>query len=398
MQLASNLFTRPRRNARLDRCLVDDLAHITLKQPRERGEHVTRIHLALLAILRNAQLGTEVARAEYGPNTAAAVLKFKRERNILNTALRQTTPDNVVGKKTIAALDAEMLRKQLPPGRLPRVKVSPAPFVRLGFNAADLQGSLLGLDLNDVLGLGQVLPMLPLDIFVHFDGGDAASEGQRRRLAEAEFSNKFSTPAYLQTHFVAVGICFVGGRGDKNKAKEAADEVLQLRKSVKQGVTAIVGSSVGSIAALDCAKLLSGKVALDYVAISDGAFFAPGEVGFDPFKISVATSSITAARKENFFQTAGHELLREKTGTGGFMNGTEFHGPLDGFTNIDLGNNPGRELRTEIKGGRDLAAAMPPGSFGRLRLLKGHADRIHTAAADQAAAEIEKVKVALFKP
>ena len=43
---------------------------------------------------------------------------------------------------------------------------------------------------------------------------DAAAEGQRRRLAEAEFSNQFSTPAYLQTHFVAVAICFVGGRGE----------------------------------------------------------------------------------------------------------------------------------------------------------------------------------------
>ncbi|MBL8750788.1 MAG: hypothetical protein JNK78_16630 [Planctomycetes bacterium] len=397
MQLSSNLFTKPRRNPRLDKCLVDDLAHITLRQPREQGDHVTRVHLALLTIMRNPNLGTEVVRAEYGPATAAAVLRFKRERNILNTALHQTAPDNVVGKKTIAALDAEMLKKQLPPGRLPRVKMSPAPFVKLGFNSGVAQQSLVGIDLNDVLGLGQVLATLPLDIFVHFDGGDAASEGQRRRLAEAEFANKFATPAYLRTHFVPLAICFVGGRGDKNKAKEAADEVLQLRKSIKQGVTAIVGSSVGGLAALDCAKLLAGSVPLDYVAISDGAFFAPGEVSFSPFKISVPTSTISATTKKNFFQTFGHESLLDPRGPGGFMQGTEFHGPLDGFTNIDVEAQPSATLRQLVQSGARLRL-LPDITPGRLKLLKGNSDSVHTAAAEQAAAEIEKDKVSLFKP
>lgn len=397
MQLSSNLFTKPRRNTRLDKCLVDDVAHITLKQPRERGEHVTRIQLALLAIVRNARLGNEVARGEYGPATAAAVLQFKRERNILNTALRQTVPDDIVGKKTIAALDAEMLRKQLPPGRAQRVRLSPAPFVRLGFTAADVQGSLADLGLNDLLGLGQAVAPLPLDIFVHFDGGDAASEGQRRRLAEAEFSNRFSTPAYLATHMLATAICFVGGRGEKNKAKEAADEVLQLRKSVKQGVTAIVGSSVGGLCALDCASLLSGKVPIQYVAISDGAFFAPAEVTFQPFKISAPKNPILASTKKNFFQTVGHELLADRRGPGGFMQGTEFHGPLEGFTNIDLAANPNSKLEREIAAG-NRNRLLPEITPGRLKLLKGNADAIHTAAAEQAIAEIEKDKVALFQP
>ena len=397
MQLSSNLFSKPRRNARLDRCLVDDVAHIMLKQPRERGEHVARIQLALLTILRNARLGNEVARAEYGPATAAAVLRFKRERNILNTALRQTVPDDIVGKKTIAALDAEMLRRPLPPGRAQRVRLSPAPFVRLGFQAADVQGSLADLSLDDLLGLGQAVTPLPLDIFVHFDGGDAASEGQRRRLAEAEFSNKFSTPAYLATHLLATAICFVGGRGDKKKAKEAADEVLLLRKAVKQGVTAIVGSSVGGLCALDCASQLSGKVTIDYIAISDGAFFAPAEVTFKPVKITAPKNPILASTKKNFFQRFGHELLVDARGPGGFMQGTEFHGPLEGFTNIDLAANPSRKLEKEIAAG-NRNRLLPEITPGRLRLLKGNADAIHTAAADQAIAEIENDKAALFKP
>ncbi|MBL8727924.1 MAG: hypothetical protein JNM25_05805 [Planctomycetes bacterium] len=397
MVLRSNLFTKPRRSARLDKCLVDDVAHVPLRQPRERGEHVTRIQLALLTILPNVQFGTEAVRAEYGPNTAAAVLRFKRERNILNTALHQTTPDNVVGKKTIAALDAEMLKKQLPPGRPPRVKMSVAPLVKLGFNSGDVVGSLVDLDLTDILGLGPGVVLPPLDILVQFDGGDAASEGTRQRKTEADFSAKFSTPAYLQTHLPAFGICFVGGRGSKNKAQEAAEEVVKLRTLAKQGVTAIVGSSVGALPALECAARLTGLVKIDYLAINDGAFFAPDEVTFAPFKIATMKAPILATKKENFFQTFGHELLRDARGPGGFMQGTEFHGPLDGFANIDVAANPGANLKLQMREGSQNRL-LPEFTPGRLRLLKRNADLIHAAAAEQAEPEIEKEKARLFKP
>ena len=136
------------------------------------------------------RLGTEVSRAEYGPATAAAVLQFKRERNILNTALRQTVPDDIVGKKTIAALDAEMLKKQLPPGRPPRVKVSPAPFVRLGFNSTDLQGSLVGLELNDLLGLGQAVASLPLEVSITRMAATSDKEKDERRAETSEETEK----------------------------------------------------------------------------------------------------------------------------------------------------------------------------------------------------------------
>lgn len=397
MQLNSTLFTRPRRSPRLDQCLVDDAAHITLRQPREKGEHVTRVQLALLAIMRNARFGPEVARAEYGPNTAAAVLHFKRERNILNTALCQTAPDNIVGKKTIAALDQEMQRKQLPPGRQPSVKMGVAPLVKLGFAPEDLLRPMLDLDLKDVLGLGPDAVLPPLDIFVQFDGGDAAAEGTRRRAEEASFSAKFSTPAYLQTHLPAFGICFVGGRGDKNKAREAAEEVVKLRSIVKQGKTVIVGSSIGGLVALECAAILTGLVKLDYVAINDGAFFAPGEVNFAPFKIRVPTAPILAGKKDNFFQTFGHGLLRDARGPGGFMQGTEFHGPLDGFHNVDVAQNPGAALKVPMREGSQNAL-LPDITPGRLRLLKRNADQIHAAAAEQAEIEIEKEKARLFKP
>lgn len=401
MKLSSNLFTQPRRSARLDKCLVDDVAHVTLKQPRESGEHVTRIQLALLAIMRNARFGTEAARAEYGPNTAAAVLAFKRERNILNTELRQTFPDNVVGKKTIAALDQEMLKKQLPPGRQPRVKMGVAPLRTLGFQSNDLLLPFLGLDLNDILSLvggGAGVVLSPLDIFVLFDGGDPASEGQRRPGDEAAFVAKRSTPAYLLTHLPPKAIVFVGGRGAKNKAKDVANEVLQARAANKAGVTAIMGSSVGALPALACATELSGKITLDYVAINDGAFFAPNEVDFSPFKIKVPASPIKAARLDNFFQTFGHELLTHKQGAGGFMDGAEFHGPLDGFANVDVAANPNPVLKEKMDHATRVKNLLPEATPGRLKILKGHADVIHAKASLQGEAEIEKVLATLFKP
>ena len=55
-----------------------------------------------------------MARAHYGPSTAAAVLAFKTRRNIINRAY-QTKADNIVGRMTIAALDAEMLTTAPPP-------------------------------------------------------------------------------------------------------------------------------------------------------------------------------------------------------------------------------------------------------------------------------------------
>lgn len=49
----------------------------------------------------------------YGPSTAAAVLSYKTNRQIINRSY-QTKPDSIVGKMTIASLDAEMRGRQLP--------------------------------------------------------------------------------------------------------------------------------------------------------------------------------------------------------------------------------------------------------------------------------------------
>ena len=101
MALQSTLFSDDRA---LLACLIQDRAHVTTGA---LGEHVTKIHSALV-VLDNASIDiTELRQGRYGPSTAAAVLAFKRKRNIINHSY-QTQADNIVGKMTIAAMDREI--------------------------------------------------------------------------------------------------------------------------------------------------------------------------------------------------------------------------------------------------------------------------------------------------
>lgn len=98
-------------DAKLEACLISDPAHIT---QGAAGPHVGKIQRALIK-LDSARIDAgELAASRYGPSTAAAVLSFKTRRNIVNPAY-QTRPDNIVGRMTIAALDAELLKTE-PPG------------------------------------------------------------------------------------------------------------------------------------------------------------------------------------------------------------------------------------------------------------------------------------------
>ena len=111
MPLSSRLF---RHDAKLEECLISDPAHVT---PGASGDHVLKIQKALSLVDDLDISAGELGRRCYGQSTAAAVLRFKRKRNIVNHAY-QTQADNIVGKMTIAALDQEMLRweRQHPPG------------------------------------------------------------------------------------------------------------------------------------------------------------------------------------------------------------------------------------------------------------------------------------------
>jgi hypothetical protein len=314
------------------------------------------------------------------PATAAAVSDFKRKQQpqILNFEGRI---DNIVGIKTMAALDKGMLEKR---GGL-----------RLNFKVDD--------------------PTLPRDIFVLFDGTPpGTTPGARNKAGEDRFSNTFNTEAYLKTHQPVAPIIFFGGRGVADRSREAADEVLKSRQRTEVGATVIVGISGGGFAALKCASLLSGRVKLTYVAINDGAFFAKENdiLSFKPLVIRLP-GPIIADEKDNFFQTFGNEVLVDSRGPGGFMDGTEFHGKLDGgFRNKRQGLRTivlQAAFQTTLKaaavaaGGPlgGIAAIFAPESVEKLvplLLRKPVAVKAHVAGVADATPQIEAKKKSIFKP
>lgn len=106
-ELKSDLF---KGDARLEACATTPSAHVAPTTPFEKGEHVAKIHAALLNMQPTPAIEvTEKRQLTYGPTTAAAVLEYKRARGIINPAY-QSTPDNIVGQMTIKAMDAELIR------------------------------------------------------------------------------------------------------------------------------------------------------------------------------------------------------------------------------------------------------------------------------------------------
>ena len=101
MALKSALF---RNDAKLEACLTRDSAHITQEAS---GDHVAKIQTAVSRLNGYTIAFEEIREMRYGPSTAAAVLAYKRARNIVNRNY-QTQADNIVGKMTIAALDQEI--------------------------------------------------------------------------------------------------------------------------------------------------------------------------------------------------------------------------------------------------------------------------------------------------
>ena len=105
----------PLLNEHLEACLVDDEAHVV---EGASGDHVTKIQIALNRLSEGREnFGLQVDGV-YGPSTGDAVATYKNapQRRILQPG--QTTADRIVGKRTIASLDAEMdvLENEAPPG------------------------------------------------------------------------------------------------------------------------------------------------------------------------------------------------------------------------------------------------------------------------------------------
>lgn len=85
----------------LEACAVDDSAHLL---SGSQGPHVALVQQALIDLGQQIESG---ATGNYGPDTEAAATAYKAARQILNFAGQI---DPIVGRKTIAALDAEIDR------------------------------------------------------------------------------------------------------------------------------------------------------------------------------------------------------------------------------------------------------------------------------------------------
>jgi hypothetical protein len=108
MALSSNLF---RGNRALEACAVQDPAHVTRGTT---GDHVAKIQFALFTLDGLVIDRAELVAHQYGRSTAAAVLAYKKKRQIINRSY-QTAADDIVGKMTIASLDKEMKARELVP-------------------------------------------------------------------------------------------------------------------------------------------------------------------------------------------------------------------------------------------------------------------------------------------
>ncbi|WP_395664902.1 hypothetical protein [Methylocella sp.] len=115
MGLMSNLF---RGDPKLEACLVSDPAHVF---QGAQGAHVGKIQQALVTLGAGFIGGGELGPMRYGLATARTVVAFKAKRGILQPW--QSVPDDIVGKKTIAALDAEIAALENRPAP------PPSPFV-----------------------------------------------------------------------------------------------------------------------------------------------------------------------------------------------------------------------------------------------------------------------------
>jgi hypothetical protein len=129
---------------KLEAAASADKAHIVRGQS---GVHVAKIQGALIELDGAAISGHELQRSVYGESTSTAVLAFKSRRKIVNLSY-QSRADDIVGKMTMAVLDAEMLASERISASPPRLEpitpkrnlslvtsrsISSRPILRLGF-------------------------------------------------------------------------------------------------------------------------------------------------------------------------------------------------------------------------------------------------------------------------
>jgi hypothetical protein len=118
--LTCELFTDPP-SSKLENCAIHDLDHII---PGSVGDHVRRIQIALNQLM-NIFLGMD---GVYGERTAAAVVASKDAQSPPLRQPGQSKADNIVGIRTIKALDKQIFDLENKPPPPPTGFISLTPF------------------------------------------------------------------------------------------------------------------------------------------------------------------------------------------------------------------------------------------------------------------------------
>jgi hypothetical protein len=258
--LTSNLF---KGDAKLAACQNNDAAHLTTGA---KGEHVAKVQFALFALDSSVIESGEVRLQTYGPSTAKAVLAYKTRRKIINTAY-QRTPDNIVGKMTIARLDQDM--RLFESTHRGFGECAPAPNGVPGGSAvlAGLQprgSSLVG-------GPGGKLTQLSKNLHIYCSiTSKAVSDGGfplAKQLQKAK--------DVLSAHGLTLTVEFGGGFGDTINFPYTLvldDDVAQLRKA-SEGARAGSDKIVRLIA---CPRSVNAPMGETFRTITvDGKLFPP---------------------------------------------------------------------------------------------------------------------------
>lgn len=307
--LQSGLFTTSSEvKDRLQAC-ADSHAHNIHRRHDPQGDAVAAIQAALQLIIPDDGIDlAEIGSATYGPTTARAVQRFKDTPSLNGTGRKilgpgQTTPDDIVGRQTIAALDAQLVRQG----------GSPVPTVTT--KTQDVFVQILGVRPDSVRA------GLPTE-----DGFLAVGAPRPDQIAA-----RINDELYLVNHAPVVMVNFRGGGGNANPASDPTDKVVAAvvaaRTAAKtagltNGKVCVVGFSIGGRgAATVCRRLVASGIPVTYLGLADAAFDGEGD--------TARTAALGASVVENIYEAVHHFVLKK-------FPEFEFHG--------DVGGQPGTPL------------------------------------------------------
>jgi hypothetical protein len=318
-------------NSKLRNCAVADKDHIgenTLPVEDRKGEHVAFIHEAL-----NTWAGKQsppvkpvasgdVSAQFFGSDTARVVRLFKTRNKILNF---KGEIDNIVGIKTVAALDLEL-----------PAHVDPDPNPTPTSNIADIVVRFQGARAEGPLTPDSVLLRRRIVIYQPMPG--------------QPFGDKVLLHPFNGRALIRVGrqTATIGAQSQSVFASVVAElKAVLVALKREPGKVFIHGSSSGGRNAIDFSAHISRVGIRPFlVAAADAAFFQADtasrpEANVDrPVTIPRFTADAgTAPNRHNFFQTIGNHAKRSFTQgvlfTSG-MAGEEIHGEIAGFQENDF--------------------------------------------------------------